>query len=84
MTDTPSMPLPLDSREQPVLDRLLQIRDELTLLKRDRSSYVKSSDVMALYDKTVEQVQVLNDIRIDKPQEQNLGVSPCSLASGDS
>lgn len=73
MTETPSTPLPLDSREQPVLDRLLEIRDELTLLKRDRRSYVKSSDVITLYDRTVEQVQVLNEIRIDKPQEQNLG-----------
>lgn len=73
MADTPTLPPPLDSREQPILDNLLRIRDELTLLKQDRSTYVKSSDVMGLYDRTVEQVKVLNEIRTDKPQEENRG-----------
>jgi hypothetical protein len=80
MTDTPSTPLPLDPREQPILDRLLEIRDELTLLKRDRSTYVKSSDVMPLYEKCVDQVKALNDIRADKPQEQNRGESNRGLS----
>ncbi|KUJ12137.1 uncharacterized protein LY89DRAFT_624592 [Mollisia scopiformis] len=71
MADTPTLPLPLDPREQPILDSLLRIRDELTLLKQDRSTYVKSSDVMALYDRTVDQVRDLNEIRTDKPQEDN-------------
>lgn len=71
MADTPTLPLPLDAREQPILDSLLRIRDELTLLKQDRSTYVKSSDVMALYDRTVDQVRDLNEIRLDKPQESN-------------
>lgn len=73
MADTPTLPLPLDPREQPILDSLLRIRDELTLLKQDRSTYVKSSDVIALYDKTVDQVKNLNEIRHDKPQEDNRG-----------
>jgi hypothetical protein len=70
MADTPTLSL-LDPREQPILDSLLRIRDELTLLKQDRASYVKSSDVMPLYDRTVEQVRQLNQIRTDKPQEDN-------------
>lgn len=73
MADTPTLPLPLDPREKPILDSLLRIRDELTLLKQDRSTYVKSSDVMALYDRTVDQVKDLNEVRLDKPQESNQG-----------
>ena len=69
--DTPNLPLPLDSREQPILDALKRIRDELTLLKQDRSSYVKSSDILPLYDRTVAQVQRLNEVRADKPDEDN-------------
>jgi len=53
------------------LESLERIRDELTLLKQDRSTYVKSSDVMVLYDKVVEQVRLLNEIRADKPTEDN-------------
>lgn len=71
MADTPSYPMPLDSREQPILEKLEQIRNELTLLKTDRSTYIKSSDVMQLYDRVVEQVRLLNDVRADKPTEEN-------------
>ncbi|EPQ63277.1 substrate of cAMP-dependent protein kinase (PKA) [Blumeria graminis f. sp. tritici 96224] len=71
MTDTPSFPLPLDSREQDILENLRHLRDELTLLKQDRSTYIKSADVISIYDRTVEQVHFLNEIRITKPTEQN-------------
>jgi len=73
--DTPTTPLPLDSREQPILDNLISIRDELTLLKQDRSTYVKSSDIMVIYDKVVDQVDILNEIRAGKPVEENRGQS---------
>lgn len=70
--DTPTYPPPpLDSGEQPILEQLVRIREELTLLKQDRSTYVKSSDVMALHDRTIEQVSLLNEIRADKPTEDN-------------
>ncbi|KAA8571604.1 hypothetical protein MFRU_016g01060 [Monilinia fructicola] len=71
MTDTPSHPLPLDPREQPILDSLTSLRDELTLLKQDRTSYIKAADVLTLYDKVVDQVTLLTEIRADKPDEQN-------------
>ncbi|KAM3069439.1 hypothetical protein ACMFMF_008656 [Clarireedia jacksonii] len=71
MTDTPSHPLPLDSREQPILENLQKIRDELTILKLDRTSYIKAADVLSLYDRTVEQVKLLTETRADKPDEQN-------------
>ncbi|KAF4615623.1 hypothetical protein G7Y89_g15284 [Cudoniella acicularis] len=71
MADTPSLPPPLDPREQPILESLIEIRDQLTLLKQDRTTYIKSSDVMPLYEKIIEQVRQLNEIRADKPQEDN-------------
>lgn len=74
MADTPTIPMPLDPREQPILESLMRVRDELTLLKQDRSTYVKSSDVLAFYDRVVEQVKILNEIRADKPQEDNRGM----------
>lgn len=68
------MPL-LDQREKPVLDSLLAIRDELTLLKSDRTTYVTSGSVIPLYEKTVDQVRILNELRADKPVEENKGQS---------
>lgn len=75
MTDTPSHPLPLDPREQPILEALVSLRDELTLLKQDRTTYIKAADVLVLQGKVVEQVKLLNEIRADKPDEQNRGQS---------
>ncbi|KAH6674628.1 hypothetical protein B0J14DRAFT_511672 [Halenospora varia] len=71
MADTPNLPPPLDPREKPILDSLTRIRDQLMLLKQDRTTYVKSSDVMQLYEKVVEQVRQLNEIRADKPHQDN-------------
>lgn len=68
--DTPQLPLPQDPREQAVLEHLLEIRDQLMLLKQDKSTYVKSSDVLALYDKTIEQIRILNEIRTVKPEQE--------------
>lgn len=73
MTDTPTLHAAVDPREQPILEKLLVIRDELTLLKQDRSTYVKSSDVMSLYERVHEQVHLLTEIRADKPKEQTQG-----------
>jgi len=73
MTDTPNLPLSLDPREQPILENLTKIREDLTRLKQDRTTYIKSSDVLDLYDRVVKQVQDLNEVRADKPQEQNRG-----------
>lgn len=75
MADTPTRSLPLDPIEQPIFDSLALIQDELTLLKQDRSTYIKSSDVLALYDKTVDQVRQLNEIRSEKPEPENRGQS---------
>ena len=78
MTDTPFANAPLDAKEQPILDSLLQIRDDLALLKADRSTYIRSNDIITSYDQLIEQVHKLNSIRKEdgKPREQNRGVSP--------
>jgi hypothetical protein len=76
MTDSPLPRIPLDPKEQPILDKLQSIRTELELLKRDRSTYVKSQDVLNLYDQVIEQVIILNEIRETKRLEQNKGTLP--------
>lgn len=78
MTDSPAVEAPLDPREQPILDRILVVRDSLSLLKQDRSTYIKSHDVLKLYEEVIEQVHLLNVIREeqDKPLEQNQGATP--------
>jgi hypothetical protein len=71
MTDSPLYRIPLDPKEQPILERILDIRDSLSLLKQDRSTYVKSQDVLILYNSLIDQVEALNRLRIDKRDEQN-------------
>ena len=76
MSDSPAVRAPLDPKEQPILDSVLYFRDQLSLLKQDRSTYIKSHDVLHLYEQVIEQVHRLNVIRAehDKPLEQNRGL----------
>ena len=76
MTDSPAVNAPLDPKEAPILDRVLFLRDKLSLLKQDKSTYIKSHDVLGLYNEVIEQVHTLNRIRQEhgKPQEQNRGL----------
>ncbi|KAI0143985.1 hypothetical protein F4776DRAFT_675551 [Hypoxylon sp. NC0597] len=69
--DTPKIPAPKDQGEREVLERLIAIRDQLQLRKHDRTTYVRTQDVMVLYDQTIEQVRILNEIRKGKPVEEN-------------
>ncbi|KAL2888882.1 UPF0662 protein [Ceratocystis lukuohia] len=64
--DTPSCPQPADSQEQQILTHLETIRDKLILLKRDRTNYIRSQDVLPLYDEVIEQVRLLNAARVGK------------------
>lgn len=61
--DSPAVPVPLDPRELPILERLLRTRDALLLLKQDKSSYIKSRDVLPLYEEVVGEVDKLNAAR---------------------
>ena len=73
MADSPAVQAPLDPQEAPILDRVLSLRDKLSLLKQDKSTYIKSHDVLELYDEVIEQVHMLNTIREEhgKSLEQN-------------
>lgn len=71
MTDSPAFRAPIDPSEQPILDNVLILRDKLSLLKQDRTTYVKSHDVIKLYTELDEQVERLNKIRVTKRDEQN-------------
>jgi hypothetical protein len=75
MTDSPAVQVALNPQEQPILDCILRLRDQLLLLKQDKSTYIKSQDVLRLYDEVVEQVHLLNLLREEhgKPLEQNRG-----------
>lgn len=55
MADSPMLSAPLTAQERPILDKLLQIRDKLLLLKQDKSTYVKSADVLPLYEEVINQ-----------------------------
>ncbi len=68
------MPMPKDAREQVILDRLQAVRDKLLLLKRDRTKYIRSQDVMMLYNQVIEQVRQLNEIRVS----EHLGENQCA------
>ena len=59
--------------EQPVLEKLIQIRQRLQLLNKDRAKYIKSQDVLAIYGALVDQVEKLNKIRQGNahPDEDN-------------
>ena len=75
MTDSPAVNAPLDPQEVPILENLLSLRDALSLLKQDKSTYIKSHDVCSFYDRVVDQVDRLHLIREEhgKPLEQNRG-----------
>jgi hypothetical protein len=77
MTDSPAFQAPLDPREQTILEKILVIRDHLFLLKQDKSTYVKSTDIIPIYEKVIDQVHLLNDIRVEKRLEQNRGGTHC-------
>ncbi|KAI9710221.1 MAG: hypothetical protein M1812_007493 [Candelaria pacifica] len=61
----------LHPKEQPIFEKLIAIRDELLLLKEDRSTYIKSKDVIRLYDQVIDQLQRLNVVRAEQKSEQS-------------
>ncbi|KAI2473242.1 hypothetical protein F4781DRAFT_381044 [Annulohypoxylon bovei var. microspora] len=69
--ETPKMPAPKNEGERDVLEKLIAIRDQLQLRKLDRTTYVRTQDVMVLYDQTIEQVRILNESRGGKSAEEN-------------
>ncbi|KAI9737740.1 MAG: hypothetical protein M1834_009108 [Cirrosporium novae-zelandiae] len=54
---------PIDPKEQPILDQLIGIRDKLLVHKQDKSTYIKSRDIIPIFDECVEQLRLLTEIR---------------------
>jgi hypothetical protein len=71
--DTPTVPPPHDEEEKKILENLVSIRDQLLLRKSDRATYVRTQEVMILYDKTIEQVRQLTEVRKGKKTGENRG-----------
>ncbi|KAL2262459.1 hypothetical protein VTK26DRAFT_1243 [Humicola hyalothermophila] len=69
--ETPAVPMPKDERERQILDKLTVIRDKLLLLKRDRTKYIRTQEVMEPYDQLVQQVKELNEIRKGEHKGEN-------------
>lgn len=65
------MTAPVPQEELPILEAVINIRNRLTALKRDREKYIKPSDVNALYQAVVKQVTKLNDVRDDNTTYNN-------------
>jgi hypothetical protein len=69
--ETPSVPMPTSVREKEILQQLTIIRDQLLLLKLDRTNYIRSQDVLGFYDQTVELVRQLNEVRKTTDKSEN-------------
>ncbi|KAG2011668.1 hypothetical protein CC2G_011759 [Coprinopsis cinerea AmutBmut pab1-1] len=65
------MPEPVPQEELPILEALVNIRNRLTALKKDRGEFIKASDVNSLYQAVVKQVQKLNAVRDDNTVYNN-------------
>jgi hypothetical protein len=72
--DTPKIPPPRNEGERQVLQELELVLARLQMIRADRANYVRSQDVRSLYDQTIAQVRLLNDIRKGKKTEENRGV----------
>ncbi|KAL4781896.1 hypothetical protein BJX76DRAFT_334185 [Aspergillus varians] len=64
--ESPAIQTPLDPKEQPILESVLRTRDALYLLKQDKSSYIRSRDVLPLYEEVTGEVEKLNAVRKDQ------------------
>ncbi|KAF8920838.1 hypothetical protein CPB85DRAFT_1273264 [Mucidula mucida] len=55
----------IPQEELPILEAVINIRNRLTALKKNRAEFIKASDVNSLYQAVVKQVSKLNDVRND-------------------
>ncbi|ETW78857.1 hypothetical protein HETIRDRAFT_445760 [Heterobasidion irregulare TC 32-1] len=65
------MTAPVPQEELSILEAVINIRNRLTVLKKDRGDYIKASDVNSLYQATIKQVTKLNDVRDDDTSHNN-------------
>jgi hypothetical protein len=69
MTDSPAR-YPSSPKEQPILNELYRIRNNLELLSTDKSCFMKACDVKQLYNDIIPQVHALNDLRSGNLEQQ--------------
>lgn len=69
--DTPKFPPPSNEGEQEILQNLELVLAQLQIRRADRANYVRSQDVMELYDQTIEQVRKLTELRQGKKVAEN-------------
>ncbi|KAH9479506.1 CUB1 family protein C30C2.08 [Psilocybe cubensis] len=62
---------PVPQEELPILEALINIRNRLTALKKDRGEFIKASDVNQLHQAVVKQITKLNDLRDDTTAYNN-------------
>lgn len=67
LADSMSVP----QEELSILEAVINIRNRLTALKKDRGNYVKAQDVLSLYHAVVKQVTRLNDVRDEQQPHKN-------------
>lgn len=65
------MTLPVAQEELPILEAVINIRNRLTALKKDRGEYIKPADVNSLYHAMIKQVTKLNEVRDDQQTYNN-------------
>ncbi|KAF9462920.1 hypothetical protein BDZ94DRAFT_1298219 [Collybia nuda] len=65
------MAAPVPQEELPILEAVINIRNRLTALKKNRAEYVKATDVNSLYQAVVKQITKLNDVRDDNTTYNN-------------
>lgn len=73
--DTPKFPPPSNEGEQEILQQLELVLSQLQIRRADRANYVRSQDVMVLYDQTIEQVRKLAELRQGKKVGENRGMT---------
>lgn len=57
------MTAPVAQEELPILEAVINIRNRLTALKKDRGEFIKPADVNSLYHAVIKQVTRLNEVR---------------------
>ncbi|PIL25010.1 hypothetical protein GSI_12898 [Ganoderma sinense ZZ0214-1] len=62
---------PVAQEELPILEAVINIRNRLTALKKNRGEFIKPSDVNQLYQMIVKQVTHLNEVRDDHTTYNN-------------
>ncbi|KAJ2359169.1 hypothetical protein GGF43_000335 [Coemansia sp. RSA 2618] len=61
----------ISSGEQPVLNRLIGIRNRLAALKKDRGNYYRPNDIVGLYNDMLVQVRILQGVRASEHHDND-------------